>query len=381
LVTRRMDVPSKLVVQGLTKRFGRVVAVNEVSFEIREGEFFVIIGPSGCGKTTSLRCVAGLETPDSGSIRVSGSDIRSMPVYKRDVCIVFQDLALFPHMNVFDNVSFGLRMMGSPKDRIEKEVDEVLRLVQLEGLGGRRITELSGGQRQRVALARSLVLKPSILLFDEPIGGAEPELRDRMLAEIKELHRRLGFTALYVTHDQEQAMRLADRIMVMNQGSIEQIGTPEEVYLNPSTLFVAKFVGDINLVRGKVASLDMNEKRVEVETEVGTFLAPIREGVTVGDPVAYAVRPEKPLIGKDAMNCANKFHAKLKDRIYKGSNVEYVFELPNGDEFKVVLAEELEKRVEIGEEAILGCRIEDSVVISKSSVIEGLDIDRVTLGE
>jgi ABC-type Fe3+/spermidine/putrescine transport system ATPase subunit len=202
-----------------------------------------------------------------------------------------------------------------------------------------------------------------------------------MLAEIKELHRRLGFTALYVTHDQEQAMRLADRIMVMNQGSIEQIGTPEEVYLNPSTLFVAKFVGDINLVRGKVASLDMNEKRVEVETEVGTFLAPIREGVTVGDPVAYAVRPEKPLIGKDAMNCANKFHAKLKDRIYKGSNVEYVFELPNGDEFKVVLAEELEKRVEIGEEAILGCRIEDSVVISKSSVIEGLDIDRVTLGE
>ena len=376
-----MGGPSKLVVQGLTKRFGKVVAVNEVSFEIRDGEFFVIIGPSGCGKTTSLRCVAGLETPDSGSIRVSGSDIGNLPVYKRDVCIVFQDLALFAHMNVFDNVSFGLRMMGYPKDKIEKEVNEVLHLVRLEGLGDRRITELSGGQKQRVALARSLVLKPSILLFDEPIGGAEPELRERMLAEIKDLHRRLGFTALYVTHDQEQAMRLADRIMVMNQGSIEQIGTPEEVYLNPATLFVAKFVGDINLVRGKVASIDSNEKRVEVETKVGTFLAPIREDVTVGEPVAYAVRPEKPLVGKDAANCANKFHAKLKDRIYRGSNLEYVFELPNGDEFKVLLAEEPATRIEIGEEAILGCRIEDSVVISKSSVIEGLDIDRVTLGE
>jgi len=358
-----MDGPSKLVVQGLTKRFGKVVAVNEVSFEIRDGEFFVIIGPSGCGKTTSLRCVAGLETPDSGSIRVSGSDIGNMPVYKRDVCIVFQDLALFAHMNVFDNVSFGLRMMGYPKDRIEKEVNEVLRLVRLEGLGDRRITELSGGQKQRVALARSLVLKPSILLFDEPIANLDLKLRQRMLGEIKDLHRRLGFTALYVTHDQEQAMRLADRIMVMNQGSIEQIGTPEEVYLNPATLFVAKFVGGLNMLDGEVASL--KDDLLMVRTGAGDLAVNDRRKIGAKvKRVIYCIRPEKVSIGEQARNLDNTVEGKLVDQTYKGSSIERVVHLKNGVAFRSVSEgrDLVDLGSYIGRDVVIGWKSNDSLV-------------------
>jgi len=371
----------KLVVENLAKRFGKVIAVNNISFEIFDGEFFAIIGPSGCGKTTTLRCIAGLENPDSGSMLIDGLNVSGMPTYKRGMGMVFQDLALFPHMNVFDNIAFGPRMIGRPKDEIKNEVDEVIGLVRLEGLGDRRITELSGGEKQRVALARSLVLKPRILLFDEPLGEMDPALRERMMVEIKDLHRRVGFTALYVTHDQEQAMTLADRIMVMNKGCIEQIGTPEEVYLNPTTLFVAKFVGTINLIRGKVISIDKNKKNIEVETDVGIFLAPMQDEATAGMSIAYAVRPENLFVGKEAANYANKIYAKLTNRTYRGLDTEYTFQLSNDEEFKALIQEERERKIEVGEETTLGWRTEDAAVISKPSVIRGLDVDRVLLGE
>ena len=370
----------KLIAENLTKRFGHVVAVNNVSFKIYEGEFFVMVGPSGCGKTTTLRCIVGLETPDSGSIYIDGVNVSGIPTYKRGMAMVFQDLVLFPHMNVFDNIAFGLRMMKYPKDRRKREVEEVMDLVRLEGLGDRRITELSGGQQQRVALARSLILKPSILLFDEPIAQLDLKLRQQMMIEMKDLHRKLGITALYVTHDQEQAMTMADRIMVMNRGRIEQIGTPEEVYLDPATLFVAKFIGTVNLIRGRVVSIHKDKKIIEVETDVGNFYAPIREDVPIGATIAYTIRPEKLLVGREGTNCVNKLKVKLKSRVYKGLDTEYVFQLSNGGEFKALTPGGGKAEIEV-EEIALGWRAEDAVVISKPSVIEGLDIERVILGE
>jgi len=250
--------------------------------------------------------------------------------------MVFQDLALFPHMNVFDNIAFGPRMIGRPKDEIKNEVDEVIGLVRLEGLGDRRITELSGGQMQRVALARSLVLKPRILLFDEPIANLDLKLRQRMMVEIKDLHRRVGFTALYVTHDQEQAMTLADRIMVMNKGCIEQIGTPEEVYLNPTTLFVAKFVGELNILNGEITSLENDV--LSIKTDVGELKADDKDRFTKlrGKKVVYCIRPEKISIGEKAQSLDNRIEVKLMDQIYKGSTMRYIVQLGNGVEFKSI---------------------------------------------
>jgi ABC-type Fe3+/spermidine/putrescine transport system ATPase subunit len=369
----------KLTVEGLTKRFGKVVAVNNISFKIYDKEFFAIIGPSGCGKTTTLRCIAGLEIPDSGSIYLDGVDVSKIAPSKRDISMVFQDLALFPHMNVFDNIAFGLRMMKYPREKVKSEVEEVMKLTRLEGLGDRRITELSGGQKHRVALARSLALKPRILLFDEPLGDIEPELRERLMVEIKELHRKLGFTALYVTHDQEQAMTLADRLMVMNRGFIEQIGTPEEVYLNPSTLFVAKFVGTTNLIRGKVE--EIYEKSVKIKTDIGDFMAPLRVRVNPQTSIVYMIRPEKVFVGRKGQNCVNKINVKLKNYIYRGLDTEYVFQLPNGEEFKALIQGEKKTKIKIEEETTVGWQTEDATIILKPSVIAGLDIDRVILGE
>jgi len=352
-----------LVAKDLTKSYGDNIVLKTISFELTKGEFVVVVGPSPCGKTVLLDCIMGLEKPTSGHIYMNGKDITGVHARSRDVCIVFQDLALFAHMNVFDNVSFGLRMMGYPKDRIEKEVNEVLRLVRLEGLGDRRITELSGGQKQRVALARSLVLKPSILLFDEPIANLDLKLRQRMLGEIKDLHRRLGFTALYVTHDQEQAMRLADRIMVMNQGSIEQIGTPEEVYLNPATLFVAKFVGGLNMLDGEVASL--KDDLLMVRTGAGDLAVNDRRKIGAKvKRVIYCIRPEKVSIGEQARNLDNTVEGKLVDQTYKGSSIERVVHLKNGVAFRSVSEgrDLVDLGSYIGRDVVIGWKSNDSLV-------------------
>jgi len=325
-----------LIVKNVTKTYGDNVVLNNISFDVNEGEFFVIVGPSPCGKSVLLNCIMGLEGPTSGRIYMDGTDVTDTPPSERDASMVFQDLALFPHMNVFDNIAFGPRMIGRPKDEIKNEVDEVIGLVRLEGLGDRRITELSGGEKQRVALARSLVLKPRILLFDEPLGEMDPALRERMMVEIKDLHRRVGFTALYVTHDQEQAMTLADRIMVMNKGCIEQIGTPEEVYLNPTTLFVAKFVGELNILNGEITSLENDV--LSIKTDVGELKADDKDRFTKlrGKKVVYCIRPEKISIGEKAQSLDNRIEVKLMDQIYKGSTMRYIVQLGNGVEFKSI---------------------------------------------
>jgi spermidine/putrescine transport system ATP-binding protein len=269
---KRMNIKEKLMFENVAKKFGDTPALNGVSFEVHEGEFFTIIGPSGCGKTTTLRCIAGLETPDSGSIYMDGEDMVGVPPHKRNISLVFQDLALFPHMNVYDNIAYGLKMKKLSKNEIRKEVDKVMRIVRLEGQGNRNIMQLSRGQQQRVALARSLVIKPRIILFDEPIAAMDITLRERMLVELKSLHRELGFTGIYVTHDQHQAMILADRIMIMNRGLIEQLGAPHEVYTNPRNVFVAAFVGTTNFIKCTIASV--GKKTVTTKTDMGTFTAP-----------------------------------------------------------------------------------------------------------
>jgi ABC-type Fe3+/spermidine/putrescine transport system ATPase subunit len=237
--------------ESVTKTFdGHIVAVDEVTLDIKAGEFFSLLGPSGCGKTTSLRMIAGFEMPDSGRVHVGGQDITDVAVHRRDMGMVFQSYALFPHRTVAENVAFGLRMRDVPKAEITKRVAAALAQVALTGLEERRPAQLSGGQQQRVALARALVIEPRVLLCDEPLGALDRKLRQQMQFELKELQRRLGVTLVFVTHDQEEALAMSDRIAVMNGGRVEQVGAPTEIYERPRTRFVADFIGEINLLEG-----------------------------------------------------------------------------------------------------------------------------------
>ena len=234
--------------RGLTKRFDDVVAVDSIDATIEGGEFFSLLGPSGCGKTTTLRMIAGFETPSMGAIRVDGADITHVPAHKRDMGMVFQNYALFPHRTVAENVAFGLRMRGMEKPAIAAKVKAALAMVELSGLEDRRPAQLSGGQQQRVALARAIVIEPRVLLCDEPLGALDKKLRQQMQFELKQLQKTLGLTLVFVTHDQEEALSIADRLGVMNHGELQQVGTPEEVYLRPRTRFVASFLGAMNWI-------------------------------------------------------------------------------------------------------------------------------------
>src|SRR5215467_4725172 len=233
-------------IERVSKRFGSVGAVDDVSIEIREGEFFSLLGPSGCGKTTTLRMVAGFELPDEGRIMLQGDDVTTVPANKRPVNMVFQQYALFPHMSVYDNVAFGLKVKRVPRADHEGRIREILRIVELEGMERRKPRQLSGGQQQRVALARALVNSPAALLLDEPLGALDVKLRKQMQLQLKAIQHDIGTTFVYVTHDQEEALAMSDRIAVMNDGRVEQIGSPREIYQNPSTAFVADFIGSLN---------------------------------------------------------------------------------------------------------------------------------------
>src|ERR671925_998759 len=241
---------------GVTKRFGDVVAVDDISLDILRGEFFSLLGPSGCGKTTTLRMIGGFEQPDDGAIELAGVDVAGLPPHKRDVNTVFQSYALFPHLNVFDNVAYGLRRRRLAKDQIPGQVGRILDLVDLPGFEGRRITQLSGGQQQRVALARALVNQPDVLLLDEPLGALDLKLRKEMQLELKGLQERVGITFIFVTHDQEEALTMSDRIAVMSGGKVLQVGTPTEIYERPSCRFVADFIGESNFVQGHISAVE-----------------------------------------------------------------------------------------------------------------------------
>ena len=313
--------------RGVTKAFGRVVAVNDVDLEVRKGEFLSLLGPSGCGKTTSLRLIAGFEQPTQGEILIGGVAAVGIPPYKRDVNTVFQQYALFPHMAVLDNVAYGLKQRGVAKRERERLASEALELVRLGGMERRHPRELSGGQQQRVALARALVMRPRVLLLDEPLGALDLKLRKEMQIELKELQTRVGVTFVYVTHDQEEAMSMSDRIAVMSNGSIEQIDEPLAIYDRPATAFVAGFIGDMNFLDGDVVETADGW----VTVDVGGGLVRARGTGEQGASTRVGVRPERVAVEPgDETDGPNRLRATLVTKMYLGDQIQLVAELPDG---------------------------------------------------
>jgi ABC-type Fe3+/spermidine/putrescine transport system ATPase subunit len=313
----------KLEVKGLTKRFSPQVTVGPLSFEVMEGEFFSLLGPSGCGKTTTLRCIGGFETLSEGSISLDGQRLDDRPPHRRDVGLVFQSYALFPHLTVFDNIAFGLRLRKVGKAEVGRRVGQMLELVDLPNVAERYPAQLSGGQQQRVAIARSLVLEPSLLLFDEPLSNLDFKLRIQMRYELRDLQTRLGKTAVYVTHDQTEALALSDRIAVLSQGRIEQIGPPADIYERPASAFVADFIGSSNLVKGRVRG-DGGGADTAIETEHGLTLMIPRIADAAGATVTLLLRPERFQMaawGDGEKPAANRFTARVRDVTYLGEDL------------------------------------------------------------
>ncbi|HYB89213.1 MAG TPA: ABC transporter ATP-binding protein [Streptosporangiaceae bacterium] len=287
-----MNGESSVRLIGVEKRFGDLVAVRSIDLDITAGEFFSVIGPSGCGKTTTLRMIAGFERPTQGTIEIAGREVSGLPPYRRPVNTVFQSYALFPHLDVFENVAFGLREAHVPRAELRRRVAAAISLAQLDGREQARPNQLSGGQQQRVALARALVNRPEVLLLDEPLGSLDLKLRKEMQAQLKDMQREVGITFVYVTHDQEEAFSMSDRVAVMNHGELEQVGHPEDVYRRPKTPFVASFVGLANRLTGRVAGPAPGE-RYEVDLDhLGRRLAHGPPGLAAGVPVLAVVRPE-----------------------------------------------------------------------------------------
>ncbi len=306
----------------VTKKFGQVVAVDNISLEIHDGEFFSLLGPSGCGKTTTLRLIGGFEMPTSGEISIGGEQQGYKPPFQRPVNTVFQNYALFPHMTIFQNVAFGLQMQKVPKDEIERRVEEMLALVQLPGMGSRKPNQLSGGQQQRVALARALINQPKVLLLDEPLGALDLKLRKAMQLELKELQQRVGITFVYVTHDQEEALTMSDRIAVMNEGRVLQLDGPEEIYEQPANRFVADFIGETNFMMGKITELSEDRAHVLIDDQVPVRVLRTRD-VRVGQEVTIAVRPEKFSVTKDKVREID-IPGVVEEVIYIGTDIRYL---------------------------------------------------------
>ncbi|MFI4998189.1 MAG: ABC transporter ATP-binding protein, partial [Hyphomicrobiales bacterium] len=305
----------RLEVRDLVRRYSSEVSVGPLSFSVRDGEFFSLLGPSGCGKTTTLRCIAGFESVDSGGIILGGRNIERVAAHKRGVGLVFQSHALFPHLNVEDNVAFGLKLQKVPKQRIGERVASTLALVEMSKLAHRMPSELSGGQQQRVALARSLVMEPPLLLLDEPLSSLDLKLRIQMREELLQLQRRLRMTTIFVTHDQTEALALSDRIAVLSQGSIEQVGTPQEIYSRPASRFVAQFIGSSNLLDAKMSS--STAKGAELTTASGLRLVTAAAAKPAANVTAL-VRPERVRILQAGGACsgANLFPAEIRGRTY-----------------------------------------------------------------
>jgi len=315
-----------LEIDRVTKRFGEFRAVDDVSISVRRGEFLTFLGPSGCGKTTLLRIIAGFESPSRGDVRIGGRSMTAVKPYRRPVGIVFQNLALFPHLSVFENIAFGLVARRTGAVDIDRQVAEVLSLVELAGLEARRIHELSGGQKQRVALARALVLKPEVLLLDEPLGALDLKLRRQLQYELKEIQRRVGTTFLFVTHDQEEALTMSDRIAVINRGRVEQLDEPEVIYGRPASAFVARFIGDTNLIEATVRSAGREGIEVDLAQFGNGLRLSVDSPVSVGDRVVLSVRPEHVRLSAEPGPCSAVVRARVVGRSYVGANTRYVLQ-------------------------------------------------------
>ncbi len=312
-------------IENVTKRFGEHVAVDDISLTIEEGEFFSLLGPSGCGKTTTLRMLAGFEVPSEGRILLEGEPVEEVPPYKRDVNMVFQSYALFDHLDIADNVAFGLKRKKVDKAEIERRVGDALELVNLAHRAGARTNELSGGQRQRVALARALVNRPKVLLLDEPLGALDLKLRRQMQVELKAIQREVGITFVYVTHDQEEALSMSDRIAVMNEGRVAQCGPPEEIYEHPGGEFVAGFIGISNLLEGTVE--DSGSVRIANGLKIPVTLP---GDISHGDSVKLSVRPEKIAVDEEVNESMVSLEGTVAARVYLGVMTQLTVELGDG---------------------------------------------------
>ena len=330
--------------RGVTKRFGDVVAARDLDLDVKSGEFLSFLGPSGCGKTTSLRLIAGFEQPTEGDVFLEGERVNGVPAYRRPVNMVFQHYALFPHLDVADNVAYGVRQRSPrpPRAEIDRRVAEMLSLVRLEGYGQRRIWEMSGGQQQRVALARALVNKPRVLLLDEPLAALDRKLRREMQIELQNLQRSVGITFILVTHDQEEALSMSDRVCLMHEGRIVQVGSPRSLYDQPSSRYVADFVGKSNFFEGVARTVGADGVAVDLDAGIGTVARPSTTAppIAVGDRVAVSVRPEQMIVARaeSALPGDSAFTttARVLNRIFLGEHTEYLLRCSSLGEFLVL---------------------------------------------
>jgi spermidine/putrescine transport system ATP-binding protein len=322
-------------VADLVKRFGDVIAVDGISLDIPGGQFYSLLGPSGCGKTTTLRLIGGFERPDAGRILVDGRDMAQTPPHRRPVNTVFQSYALFPHLNVRDNVAFGLRFKDVSKDEARKQVGRILELVRLAGFEARRPTQLSGGQQQRVALARALILNPDVLLLDEPLGSLDAKLRKALQLELKAIQQEIGITFVYVTHDQEEALTMSDRIAVMNEGRIVQVGDPRQIYEEPATAYVADFLGVSNLMEARASGRASNGGSAVSIGDVAMTAA--RGEIGASGPVKLVIRPERARIEEQGSTGPNRIPAMVDRTVYVGSTMQVIVRLPQGQVVQVLV--------------------------------------------
>jgi spermidine/putrescine transport system ATP-binding protein len=355
-----------IALEGVTKRFGKVDAVHDVTISIGDGEFFSLLGPSGCGKTTTLRMIAGFETADQGRIVLHGRDVTSVPANRRPLNMVFQQYALFPHMSIYDNVAFGLKVKRVPRSEHPERVLEMLRIVALEGFERRRPRQLSGGQQQRVALARALVNRPAALLLDEPLGALDVKLRKQMQLELKRIQHELGTTFVYVTHDQEEALAMSDRIAVMNKGKVEQVAGPREIYERPATAFVADFIGSLN-------ALDLRVDEIVGEFGIARFgegdrvVVPVGSGVRVGELVRVAVRPEHVQVAQSsdaARDGGSRLAGTVSEVIYLGMYTQVHVATAAGPVVSHRLASERQQPLEAGTPVVLWWNAEHSAALA-----------------
>ncbi len=355
----------EMSLENVTVRFGKTEALKHFTLRVDKGEFLALLGPSGCGKTTTLRTIAGFIEPDEGEVFIKGERVSQLPPYKRRIGLVFQNYALFPHMTVRENIAFGLRMMGLRGEAKEERMDHALKLLRLKEFHSRFPSQLSGGQQQRVALARAIVINPDLLLLDEPLGALDKKLREEMQVELRQLQRRTGITTVFVSHDQEEALTLSDRIVVMNEGSIQQIGTPSEIYESPETKFVSDFIGVSNFFEGLPVEENLDFCRLKIAE--GVHLWSKKATLSEGKKYFISIRPEKIVIQRDKdQHYENLFMGTVHHITYLGMTTHYYVKTGFGEVVKIFKQNQGEEEIEkfqIGEEVYVGWRARDTLLL------------------